>query len=64
MTLPSDTRNESRLAEETMLPVRTVRDALKRLEERDLVTSEISFTDARQSVYSLDDAWFADAASR
>ena len=55
---------QSQLAEETMLPARTVRYALKQLEERDLVTSEISFMDARQSIYSLNDERFTDAASQ
>lgn len=55
---------QSQLAEETMLPARTVRYALKQLEERDLVTSEISFMDARQSMYFLNDERFADMASQ
>ncbi|MGQ3411016.1 MarR family transcriptional regulator [Natrinema sp. LN54] len=54
---------QSRLAEETMLPSRTVRYALKQLEEHDLVTSQISFSDARQHVYSLNTDRFADPAS-
>ncbi|QSW99746.1 MarR family transcriptional regulator [Haloterrigena alkaliphila] len=58
------TLTQSRLAEETMLPARTVRYALNQLEDRDLVTSEISFMDARQNVYSLNDERFAEAASR
>lgn len=44
---------QSRLAEETMLPARTVRYALSQLEDHELVSSQISFADARQSVYSL-----------
>lgn len=44
---------QSQLAEATFLPQRTVRYALTELEERDLVTSQISFVDARQRVYSL-----------
>ena len=55
---------QSRLAEETMLPPRTVRYALKQLEEHDLVTSQISFSDARQSVYSLNGERFAESAAR
>ena len=55
---------QSRLAEETMLPARTVRYALKQLEERDLVASQISFADARQSVYSLNWDRFAEPTGR
>jgi len=52
---------QSRLAEETMLPARTVRYALQQLEEHDLVDSQISFADARQHVYSLNDDLFPKA---
>ncbi|MEF8840827.1 MAG: helix-turn-helix domain-containing protein [Haloarculaceae archaeon] len=45
---------QSGLATETLLPPRTVRHALKRLEEHEIVASRISFVDARQRVYSLD----------
>ncbi|WP_222917523.1 helix-turn-helix domain-containing protein [Natrinema sp. SYSU A 869] len=55
---------QSRLAEETMLPARTVRYALKQLEEHDLVDSQISFADARQHVYSLNGNRFADPSAR
>ena len=41
------------LAESTLLPSRTVRYALTQLEEDGLVTSQISFMDARQRIYSL-----------
>ncbi|MFC6953634.1 helix-turn-helix domain-containing protein [Halorubellus litoreus] len=44
------------LADSTFLSPRTVRYALKRLEENGLVTSRISFVDARQRIYSVDDA--------
>jgi DNA-binding MarR family transcriptional regulator len=44
---------QSGLAAETLLPPRTVRHALKRLEEHEIVESRISFVDARQRVYSL-----------
>ncbi|PSQ09929.1 hypothetical protein BRC93_11580 [Halobacteriales archaeon QS_5_70_15] len=44
---------QSGLATETLLPARTVRHALKRLEEHGIVESRISFVDARQRVYSL-----------
>ncbi|WP_210408967.1 helix-turn-helix domain-containing protein [Halorhabdus rudnickae] len=45
---------QSKLAESTLLPQRTVRYALSQLEENDIVTSRISFVDARQQVYSLE----------
>jgi DNA-binding MarR family transcriptional regulator len=41
------------LAEETLLPPRTVRYALTRLEEVGAVESRFSFTDARKRVYAL-----------
>ena len=41
------------LAEESLLPDRTVRYALNRLEEAGLVDSRYSFTDARKQVYYL-----------
>jgi len=44
---------QSQLAEETMLPARTVRYALTRLEEVSAVESRFSFTDARKRVYTL-----------
>lgn len=44
---------QAQLAEETLLPNRTVRYALDRLEECGIVTSHISFKDARQRIYSL-----------
>lgn len=44
---------QAQLAESTLLPARTVRYAVTELEENDLVTSRISFMDARQRIYSL-----------
>ena len=44
---------QSQLAAETLLPARTVRYALSRLEECDAVDSRFSFTDARKRVYTL-----------
>lgn len=44
---------QSQLADETMLPPRTVRYALTRLEESDVVDSRFSFADARKRVYTL-----------
>lgn len=45
--------SQSDLAEESLLPDRTVRYALNRLEEVGLVESRYSFTDARKRVYTL-----------
>lgn len=50
----NDRLTQSQLAEETLLPPRTVRYALSRLEECDAVVSRFSFTDARKRVYALD----------
>lgn len=47
-------QTQGELTEETLLPARTVRYALKRLEEADAVASRLSFTDARKRVYTLD----------
>ena len=44
---------QAQLAASTLLPTRTVRYGLTQLEESGLVTSRISFIDARQRVYSL-----------
>lgn len=44
---------QSQLATETLLPARTVRYALTRLEEIGVVDSRFSFNDARKRVYSL-----------
>ena len=49
----NDTLTQSELAEETLLPPRTVRYALTRLDEAGLVESRFSFTDARKRIYSL-----------
>jgi DNA-binding MarR family transcriptional regulator len=45
---------QSQLAESTLLPPRTVRYALAQLEENGIVSSRISFMDARQRIYALD----------
>ena len=47
------TLTQSQLAEETMLPPRTVRYALNRLENAHVVESRFSFSDARKRLYSL-----------
>jgi DNA-binding MarR family transcriptional regulator len=44
---------QRQLAEATLLPTRTVRYAIGRLEEADVVDARVSFTDARKRVYSL-----------
>lgn len=49
----NDQLTQSQLAEESLLPPRTVRYALNRLEEIDVVDSRFSFTDARKRVYAL-----------
>ncbi|MCQ4332602.1 MarR family winged helix-turn-helix transcriptional regulator [Natronomonas sp. F2-12] len=49
----NDRLTQSQLAEETMLPPRTVRYAITRLEGVDAVKSRFSFTDARKRVYTL-----------
>ena len=49
----NDQLTQSQLAEETLLPGRTVRYALNRLEESDIVGSRYSFKDARKQVYFL-----------
>ncbi len=45
--------SQGQLADESLLPDRTVRYALNRLEESDLVGSRYSFHDARKQVYYL-----------
>jgi len=45
--------SQGQLAEESLLPDRTVRYALNRLEEVDVVDSRYSFRDARKQVYFL-----------
>jgi len=49
----NDTLTQSQLAEETLLPPRTVRYALNRLEEEGAVDSRFSFSDARKRLYTL-----------
>jgi len=49
----NDTLTQSELAEETLLPPRTVRYALSRLEDAEVVDSRFSFSDARKRLYSL-----------
>ncbi|MBV0900639.1 MarR family transcriptional regulator [Haloarcula salina] len=49
----NDTLTQSQLADETLLPPRTVRYALNRLEEVGVVDSRFSFADARKRIYTL-----------
>jgi DNA-binding MarR family transcriptional regulator len=49
----NDSLTQSQLAEETLLPPRTVRYALTRLEEAEIVESRFSFSDARKRIYTL-----------
>ena len=49
----NDSLTQSQLAEETLLPPRTVRYALTRLEEVGVVGSRFSFSDARKRIYTL-----------
>lgn len=44
---------QKQIAEKTRLPSRTVRDALDRLRDRNIVTQEIYIPDARQNTYQL-----------
>ncbi|WP_142856078.1 winged helix-turn-helix domain-containing protein [Salinigranum halophilum] len=48
-----DTLSQSQIAEETLLPARTVRYALTRLEDEGVVESRFSFSDARKRLYRL-----------
>lgn len=45
--------SQGQLAETSLLPDRTVRYALTRLEEHDVVESRFSFSDARKRLYTL-----------
>jgi DNA-binding MarR family transcriptional regulator len=49
----NETLTQSELAEETLLPPRTVRYALTRLEEEGVIDSRFSFADARKRLYTL-----------
>lgn len=49
----NDTLTQTQLADETMLSPRTVRSALRRLEDADVVDSRCSLYDARKQLYSL-----------
>jgi DNA-binding MarR family transcriptional regulator len=47
------TLSQGELSEQTMLPSRTVRYAISRLEDADVVDSQFSFVDARRRRYTL-----------
>lgn len=47
------TQTQEQLVRETLLPPRTVRYALTRLEERGVIDVRFSFTDARKRLYTL-----------
>jgi len=49
----SEPLSQGQLAEESLLPDRTVRYALNRLEDEGLVDARYSFRDARKQVYFL-----------
>jgi len=46
-------KTQKGIVEESMLSARTVRYALERLQNRDVVDEDIYFADARQSLYKL-----------
>ncbi|TQR22505.1 ArsR family transcriptional regulator [Haloferax sp. wsp5] len=48
-----ETLTQSQIAEESLLPPRTVRYALSRLEDEGAVDSRFSFSDARKRLYTL-----------
>jgi len=45
---------QKQIVEELMLSARTVRYALERLQDIDLVSQDVYFADARQSLYELE----------
>ncbi len=47
------TLSQGTIAEETLLPKRTVRDAIARLEEVGVVESRFAFSDARKRLYQV-----------
>lgn len=53
---------QGQLAAETLLPARTVRDALSRLEAVEAVEERIFLPDARKSTYALADETTANPA--
>ncbi|MDZ7730011.1 MAG: helix-turn-helix domain-containing protein [Natrialbaceae archaeon] len=49
----NDTMTQQEIASETLLPARTVRYALNRLDEANVIDSRFSFSDARKRLYTL-----------
>jgi DNA-binding MarR family transcriptional regulator len=49
----NDAMTQQQIADESLLPNRTVRYALNRLDEKNVVNSQFSFSDARKRLYSL-----------
>jgi DNA-binding MarR family transcriptional regulator len=49
----NDALTQGELVDETLLPPRTVRFAVSRLDEVGVIESRFSFTDARKRLYSL-----------
>ena len=52
----SGAMTQKEIVEESMLSARTVRYALERLEEIDIVSEDVYFADARQNLYQLTEA--------
>ena len=50
----NETMTQQQIADETLLPARTVRYALNRLDEENVIDSRFSFSDARKRLYTLD----------
>lgn len=44
---------KQQITEKTRLPSRTVRDALDRLQDQNIVSKDVYIPDARQSIYQL-----------
>lgn len=44
---------QSELADETLLPQRTIRYAIERLKKEDVITAQLYIPDARKTLYSL-----------
>lgn len=54
---------QKQIVEESMLSARTVRYALERLEDLDIVVEDVYFADARQNLYEIDVVCDAEADS-
>ncbi|MDS0475528.1 helix-turn-helix domain-containing protein [Natrinema sp. 1APR25-10V2] len=54
------TMTQGQLATETRLSKRTVRDALERLRDVDVIDERVDFRDARRSLYSVSDSIASD----